>query len=80
MLSRLRARKRVYRPSDEFLRQIDHLERSSPDFSYQLADLFKGKGHDFNKKLGREDREWLVEYLDNVCALVALYLLSLNLL
>ena len=38
----------------------------------------RGKGRD--EGLEREDKEWLIEYLDNVRALIAMYLLPLNLL
>ena len=80
MLSRLRAQQKVRRPSDKFLQRIGRLDRSSPDFSNQLIDLFREKGYGVNQKLEREDQQWFVEYLDNVRALIALYLFSLNLL
>ena len=78
MFSRLRAQ--VYRPSDEFLQRIDGLSRSSPEFPVQLANLLEEKEVNFVKKLRSKDIEWLIEYLDKVCAPVAWYPLPTELL
>ena len=60
----------VYKPSHKALRDLNRLERSSPNFPDQLTSLLSRKNYgDYNflKSLQSQDKGWLIEYLDNVC-------------
>lgn len=49
------------------LRQLRHLDKTSPQFREQLDDFFRGDGYrDVFPKLHNEDLAWLAEYLDSV--------------
>jgi len=64
-------------PLPEILRQLERLDRSSPWFPGELTDLLRGEAYKgCVPNLQDEDATWLVEYLDNVCLCIALYLLS----
>ena len=57
----------------EILREFDRLDKSSPKFPDQLANLLCGGGYrECIRNLRDGDVVWLVEYLDNVCISIAL--------
>lgn len=61
----------------EILQQLDHLDKSSPQFSDQLASLLHEERYKLCiPDLQDQDVVWLVEYLDNVCLYITLYPLS----
>lgn len=78
-MSLRKALRKDYRPSNEFLQQIDDLEKSSPHFPRRLERLLGKTEFASTRVLGRKDQEWLVEYLDNVCTFIGPYQLSTNL-
>ena len=61
-------------PLPEILQQLDHLDKSLPQFPDQLASFLYGKGYEgCIPKLQDQDAVWLVEYLDNVRFYITLY-------
>ena len=55
-------------PQDPFVRQLDQLDRASPQFSDQLTALLdeeRNREHVFD--LSTQDALWLADYIDNVC-------------
>ncbi|KAF9791269.1 kinase-like domain-containing protein [Thelephora terrestris] len=76
MLGLRKALRLVYKPSDEILLELDHLERSSPNFPDRLINVLSRENlvrHEFLARLRGGDNAWLIEYLDNVCVCVRLY-------
>ena len=72
---RFKIRQRVYNPSDNVLRQLKRLDKSSPNFPDLLAEFLRMEEYeapDFFYKLHNEDQVWFIEYLDNVCVCVVL--------
>ena len=54
-------------PSSPVLKQLHHLDRSSPDFHDQLSDVFYGSEYiKYTQSLQGDDLMWLVDYLDKV--------------
>jgi hypothetical protein len=61
----------------EILQQFNRLDKNSPQFPDQLANLLDKEGlKDYISIFRDEDVVWLVEYLDEVCLSIALYSLS----
>jgi hypothetical protein len=77
MLGLRKALRLVYKPSDEILLELDHLERSSPNFPDRLINVLSRENlvrHEFLASLRGGDNAWLIEYLDNVCVCVTVLL------
>lgn len=72
----------VHGPSNKVLRELNRLQRSSPNFPNLLVNLLRieeRKAPGFFYNLHSKDKVWLIEYLDNVCVFCRVYsLLSLD--
>ena len=66
-------------PQAPYVQRLNELDRSSPRFPDQLAALLDEKDcRDHVSGLPDHDAAWLVEYLDNVCALPSYVLILLS--
>ena len=64
----------------DVLRRFKSFDKSSPQFPDQLMDLLSGE--EYKSRVTRfqdEEVAWIVDYLDNVCVCVALYLFAAEL-
>ena len=62
-----------HEPSHKVLQEINHLEKSSPNFPDRLTSILSSNKYEdpsFFARVQSEDRVWLIEYLDNVCVCV----------
>ena len=64
-------------PLSKVLQEIDHLDKSSPQFPDLLTNILSGEGYEGDTWwIGEKDQTWLIEYLDNVGVCIALCPLS----